>query len=1690
MVAGMRIGWFIVAVLLAAHALAAPWLTFEPTDETPTDAPGRGMRIVLIAGDEEYRSEEALPMLASILSARHGFRCTVLFSIDPATGTVDPDQRGNIPGLAQLEHADCVVLFTRFRNLPDDQMAHIDAYLKTGRPILGIRTATHAFDIPGDRRYVRYAWRFEGEPDPDGSDATAWAQGFGRFILGETWIAHHGAHGQESTRGVIAPGAATHPIALGLGTPDAPLTGMDGIWGPTDVYRVRLPMAEGVEPIVLGQVLGGMSADDAPVAGEKNSPMMPIAWTKAYRVPGGEAGVAFTSTLGAATDLVADGSRRMLINAVYWLCGLGDRIPAEGTDARLVGAYAPSDFGFGGARKGLQPEAFAPEGTLSAPEAVTGLPLRDGDRVVLIGNTFAEHLAKSGYFAAMVHAAHPGLDISVRHIPWSADEVGKQPRELNVPGTMARLDELDATVIVACYGMSESFAGEAGLPAFESDLAEFLHELSQREFASGQRARVALVSPIAHGDLGAPWPTDEARRDRNRVIGAYSAVMREEAARAGTAFCELFVDSPRAPEPPLTINGIHPNEEGCRVWTREIGRALGWIGPRAGRGESSPEERAAALDYRGLAWDLFYHERLWYRPTNTEYVYGRRHEPFGVVNFPPEISQLERMIDARDRALQVGPRPTLAALFDARPTADTGTPAGPPPVWEAVPTSSDFPEDAWTPDPVVAKGTETSLGDLEIRSPEAFIEQFKMADGYAVECFASEREFPEIANPLAMAFDEKHRLWLLCAQTYPHLLPGEMPRCKLVVLEDTDGDGKADASRIFADHLYIPTGFAVDTDAVYLGQAPEFVRLSDTDGDGVADRREVLLTGFAMPDSHHSISAFEWDPHGGILMHEGVFCVTGVETPWGTMRSRDAAVWRYDTRTGRLTRLSHASFANPWGHAFDGYGQSVLADASGGSNYAFSQVIYGTTMDRRGRRGNQILNRGRPTAGCEILASRHFPPDVQGTFLVNQCIGFHGTRWNRLTEPDGDASAWSAGPMPQDLIESPDVNFRPVAMETGPDGALYLADWSNPIIGHMQYSVRDPRRDATHGRVWRIRHAQRDLLDPPAIPAGTTAAERLELFELLRLPESNTRHHARRRLQRAPADLVLPEATAWFAGVPETDPLRGRLLLELLWLHRAHGVVDQRLLERAASFDDPRVRAGAVRVVRHWLDEGAIATGAVLELLFGAARDDDMRVRLEAVVASGFADSLDALPIIEAASRLPVDEALRIAISESVLFLGRHGRVETDFVRRLELEEMPADRLVALGPDALRDRAVLVRADTPLEARIEAMRRIRDADGPRAVFAEVRDARDPDAAARSVAALLPSIGVDDLRAASPEIGDLWTSDGDAASLGVAVILLTGEIEADAVPPGDARLVGAAELLPAGEMPADMLDTLLAWPASSGVPAHRLAGAIARHATDEASRDTLAARLRGEWVEPAAFRPLSSWDGTHERAAAGLRGLALLDRDAADGEDGGLRVPLADEAQMAMGREIYFSESVGCVRCHDADGGGLEGFPPLASSPWVHGRAERMVRAILFGLQGEVSMGGKRFNSVMAPLGELLDDEQVAAVTTYVRQSFGNFASPVSPDLVARVRVSAGGDGGVGRVEQVLLAYPLARDSLLPRAGGPIPEALPVDDQAGATSGRTDLADRPDTLTTIVCAALALMAVLLIVGGFVAYRLEL
>jgi len=314
--------------LFCTHAKAAdPWIVFEGKD-----GPGTGKHIVFVTGDEEYRSEDSMPQLAKILAVRHGFKCTVLFAINKQTGEIDPQTLDNIPGLEALKTADLMVIFTRFRELPDDQMKYIIDYTNSGKPIVGLRTATHAFNYVEhkDSPYAKYSFRSK---EFDG--------GFGRQVLGETWINHYGRHQQESTRGLIAKGMEDNPIVKGC----------EDIWGPSDVYAITTLEGD-AKPVVMGQVLAGMDPKDPPAPDKKQ---VPVAWIKTYKGEEGKTARVFTTTMGHGGDLKSEGFRRLLVNACYWALGMEDRIPAR-ANVDLVGEYHPNPIGVGAHKKGLKPE--------------------------------------------------------------------------------------------------------------------------------------------------------------------------------------------------------------------------------------------------------------------------------------------------------------------------------------------------------------------------------------------------------------------------------------------------------------------------------------------------------------------------------------------------------------------------------------------------------------------------------------------------------------------------------------------------------------------------------------------------------------------------------------------------------------------------------------------------------------------------------------------------------------------------------------------------------------------------------------------------------------------------------------------------------------------------------------------------------------------------------------------------------------------------------------------------------------------------------------------------------------------------------------------------------------------------------------------------------------------------------------
>ncbi len=317
---------FALVFALAVSTLARDWVVYEGKESA-----GRGKHIVLLTGDEEYRSEEGLPMLGKILAVRHGFKCTVLFPINPQTSEIDPNYTKNIPGIEALKDADLVIMLWRFRELPDEQMQHFVDYYLAGKPIIALRTSTHPFNYSNGStsKFKQYDWR-----------SREWKGGFGKQVLGETWVAHHGAHKTEATRGVIEPSAKSHPI----------LKAVDDIFGDSDVYTVNLPAD--AEVLVLGQVLAGMNPTDPPVTGKKNDPMQPVVWVRNHQNEPGKTNKVVVTTMGAATDLQNEGLRRFLVNAAFWTLGLP--VPDK-ADVTYVGEFRPTMYGFNGAKKGVKP---------------------------------------------------------------------------------------------------------------------------------------------------------------------------------------------------------------------------------------------------------------------------------------------------------------------------------------------------------------------------------------------------------------------------------------------------------------------------------------------------------------------------------------------------------------------------------------------------------------------------------------------------------------------------------------------------------------------------------------------------------------------------------------------------------------------------------------------------------------------------------------------------------------------------------------------------------------------------------------------------------------------------------------------------------------------------------------------------------------------------------------------------------------------------------------------------------------------------------------------------------------------------------------------------------------------------------------------------------------------------------------
>jgi|GEM_PF-987576 len=532
-------------------------------------------------------------------------------------------------------------------------------------------------------------------------------------------------------------------------------------------------------------------------------------------------------------------------------------------------------------------------------------------------------------------------------------------------------------------------------------------------------------------------------------------------------------------------------------------------------------------------------------------------------------------------------------------------------------------------------------------SPEEALKTFTLPPGYRINLFASETNFP-IASPNGMTWDSRGRLWVINIPTHPHAKPDTKPNDRIVILEDTDRDGVADKSTVFADGLYLPMGFAV-TDGgrtAYCVSQPNLLRLTDTDDDGVADEREIVLHGFGTEDNHHVMSAFQWGPDGGLYMAQGLFLNSQVETPFGVTRAHEGAVFRYQPWDGRFDVYAQHDWSNPWGIIFDSYGKPFLADASPGLNYYMSPMATAYDYPQKDdRKFSNILSftpsGRRPTCGAEFLQSRHFPKEVRDWYAVAQMKGFHGLRWYKLK--DDGSSLTGEQPITQELLTSTDTTFRPSAVQIGPDGALYVLDYYNPIVGHMTYNFRDPRRIQTHGRVWRITHEKGELLISPKIVDEPIT----DLLDLLLSPELRTRYFARHELQQRSARKVRSAVRRWVGK----DEQRA---LEAIWVLQGIGSDDEKLLNRVLASPNPELRGAGLRALR--LLQEKMRESEVQEILHRMIGDENPRVRLEALVtASHHSNGKDALAIAAKILEKPLDDGLIYAAKETFYFFDRSG---------------------------------------------------------------------------------------------------------------------------------------------------------------------------------------------------------------------------------------------------------------------------------------------------------------------------------------------------------------------------------------------------------------------------------------------------
>jgi glucose/arabinose dehydrogenase/lysophospholipase L1-like esterase len=886
-------------------------------------------------------------------------------------------------------------------------------------------------------------------------------------------------------------------------------------------------------------------------------------------------------------------------------------------------------------------------GNAAAPfQAREAFQLRDKDHIAIIGNTLAERMQYDGWLETLIQARFPKHELVIRNLGWSGDTVTTRMRSKNfgtpdewLSGAGAPIGGYNenrfagtntkADVIFAFFGYNESYAGKEGLEPFKKELTDWIAHTLAQKYNGKSAPRIVLFSPIAHENLADPNLPDG--KENNQRLALYTRAMAEVARANNVRFVDLFAPSGELyarNQAPLTINGVHLNNEGNRRIAEAIDRDL--------FGAPSPAKDLARLRQAVIDKSMIWFNR--YRVTDGFATYGDRAFLTFIRGNPRNVNEAV--------AAKAGKENVLPTNYDVlqRESAilDVMTGHRDRRIW-AVARGSDLKLEDETPLPIDAQTNYPGKGPagkhIFIDGEEA-IQKMTIGKGIKVQLFASEKEFPEVVNPVQMAFDTKGRLWVAAWKNYPHWQPKTPMDDKLLILEDTNGDGKADKRTVFAGDLNNPTGFEFYKDGVILGQAPNLVFLRDTNGDDKYDVKEILLGGFDTADTHHTINSFTFDPGGALYVREGIFHRSQIESPWGpATRLADGGIYRFEPRTWKFEVYIPMNFPNPHGHVWDYWGRDIVTDATGGQPFygpALSNKQYFPAMVSKKDAPSPGKVRLRPVGGTELLSSRHFPEEMQGNFLVLNDITFRGILSYKVSEDGAGLKTEEVEP----ILDSADENFRPVDAEVGPDGSLYVADWHNPIIGHMQHNLRDTSRDRLHGRIYRVTFPGRPLLTPAKI-AGQPIPQ---LLDLLKEPENRVRYRAKIELSGRETKDVIAALQTWMDRLDPKAPDYEHNMLEALWVHQWHNQVNEKLLNRMLRSSEPWARAAATRVLCYWRDR----VQNPLALLKVQVDDEHPAVRLEAVRAASFFQTPEAAEVALASLNKPQDRFLKFSLDQTM----------------------------------------------------------------------------------------------------------------------------------------------------------------------------------------------------------------------------------------------------------------------------------------------------------------------------------------------------------------------------------------------------------------------------------------------------------